>query len=218
MAVLMALSLLAVPLTELIAGATGADEPEPAETSPTAPTGGSPAYDAPFPADLDPDARYEAHLVTNLGVIVIELDPAGAPLAASNLVHLADDGYFEGITFHRVIEGFVIQAGDPTGTGAGGPGYTFADELGTAGELVAAHGGYPRGTVAMANAGPDTNGSQFFIVHGQVVPLEPLYTVFGHVTEGIDVVDAIATVDTDAVDRPFEDVTLQEVRVERRSP
>lgn len=171
-------------------------------------------YDAPFERTIDPAASYLATIVTSQGDIVVELDPEGAPLATNNLVNLARDGFYDQVTFHRVIEGFVIQGGDPSGTGAGGPGYRFEDELEPAQELVAAEGGYPRGTLAMANAGPDTNGSQFFIAHGEVVELAPDYTVFGEVVDGIEVVDAIATTPTSAADRPSTEVTITTIEIE----
>ncbi|NQV05454.1 peptidylprolyl isomerase, partial [bacterium] len=105
---------------------------------------------------IDLDGAYTATLHTNLGDIAIEFLPAEAPLAVNNFVFLAGEGFYDGVIFHRVIKGFMIQGGDPTGTGTGGPGYKFRDEL-------EGPGGYDRGTVAMANAGPNTNGSQFFI-------------------------------------------------------
>jgi cyclophilin family peptidyl-prolyl cis-trans isomerase len=147
-------------------------------------------------------ASVSAVVETTCGTIVLELDAAAAPQTVGNFVALAEDGYYDGVGFHRVIEGFMIQGGDPTGTGSGClddscaerlPGYTFADELTLAEEVVAEAGGYPRGTLAMANAGPDTNGSQFFVVQGTPgYPLPPQYAVFGAVTSGMDVVDRIA--------------------------
>jgi peptidylprolyl isomerase len=171
-------------------------------------------YNAPFELTIDPAASYLATIATSDGDIVVELDAAGAPLATNNLVNLARDGFYDEVVFHRVIEGFVIQGGDPSGTGAGGPGYRFEDELDTAEELVASEGGYPRGTLAMANAGPDTNGSQFFIVHGDLIQLDPAYTVFGSVIDGMDVVDAIATTTTDGADRPTTDVVITTIEID----
>lgn len=154
---------------------------------------------------IDLDKSYSATISTNLGDISLDLDASRSPLTVNNFVFLARDGYYEGVIFHRVIEGFMIQGGDPTGTGRGGPGYSFRDEL-------EGEGRYGRGTVAMANAGPNTNGSQFFICH-QGVGLPHQYTIFGQVTDGIDVVDAIATSATDGNDRPHEDITINSVAI-----
>lgn len=132
-------------------------------------------------------AGKQVRLSTDKGDIVFELFADTAPATVSNFVYLAEAGYFNGLTFHRREEGFVIQGGDPSGNGSGGPGYTFADEL-------ADEYGYARGIVAMANRGPDTNGSQFFIMLKDT-PLPKLYTVFGRVVEGMEVVDAIAVGD-----------------------
>jgi cyclophilin family peptidyl-prolyl cis-trans isomerase len=154
---------------------------------------------------IDLDKSYTATLDTNHGEIVIELDAARSPLAVNNFVFLAGDGYFDGVIFHRVIENFMVQGGDPTGTGTGGPGYKFRDEIEGAGN-------YSRGTVAMANAGPNTNGSQFFICHADV-GLPHSYTIFGKVTSGIEVVDSIASTATDRSDRPEEDVVINRVTI-----
>ena len=120
---------------------------------------------------------------------------------------LAREGFYDGVIFHRVIQGFMIQGGDPTGTGTGGPGYRFRDELDAAKEL-----GYGPGTLAMANAGPNTNGSQFFLMHRDN-PLPPAYSVFGRTVAGQDVIDAIATVATGPGDRPVEDVVIHGVDI-----
>ena len=162
-------------------------------------------YDAPPELTIDLAKSYRATLDTNHGEIVIELDPARSPLAVNNFVFLARDGYYDGVKFHRVIANFMIQAGDPTGTGHGGPGYKFRDE-------IEGKGGYGRGTVAMANAGPNTNGSQFFICHGKA-GLPHSYTIFGEVTAGMDTVDSIATGATDASDRPHDDVVISKVTI-----
>jgi cyclophilin family peptidyl-prolyl cis-trans isomerase len=127
---------------------------------------------------------------------------------------LAEQGYYNGVIFHRCIKGFMIQGGDPTGTGRGGQsawGGKFADEINAKSEVY--QRGYKAGTVAMANAGPNTNGSQFFIMHSDY-PLPPSYTIFGRVTEGQDIVDAIATSETDRSDRPTADVKMEKVSVE----
>jgi cyclophilin family peptidyl-prolyl cis-trans isomerase len=137
---------------------------------------------------LDPATPYTAQIETSEGPITAQLLPEEAPQTVNNFVFLAHQGFYDGVIFHRVIDGFMIQTGDPTGTGRGGPGYTFRDEP--------VKRRYTRGIIAMANAGPNTNGSQFFIVHGADVGLPPSYTIFGQVTDGMDVVDRIATAPT----------------------
>ena len=141
-------------------------------------------YSEPPSTIIQVENRYVATLNTNKGAIVIELFPKEAPRTVNNFVFLARDGFYDGISFHRVIKDFMIQGGDPTGTGAGGPGYRFEDEPVTR--------DYVRGTLAMANSGPNTNGSQFFIVHKKST-LPKQYNIFGIVVEGLDVVDSIAT-------------------------
>jgi cyclophilin family peptidyl-prolyl cis-trans isomerase len=144
---------------------------------------------------------------TSLGTLVIALDPGRAPVTVNNFVFLAAHHYFDGVVFHRIINGFVCQGGDPTGTGRGGPGYRFEDELPKPGQ-------YEIGSLAMANAGPDTNGSQFFIISGpQGAQLPPQYSLFGKVVKGLDVVDAMQRVPTDRQDRPRDDVVIQSVTV-----
>lgn len=138
----------------------------------------------PSPAmGIDLSKTYEAVLTTDKGEITISLNTKETPLTVNNFVYLANNKFYDNTIFHRVIKGFMIQGGDPQGDGTGGPGYRFADEP-FAGE-------YSRGTVAMANAGPDTNGSQFFIMH-EDYPLPANYVIFGKVTKGMDVVDTIA--------------------------
>ena len=149
-------------------------------------------------------------LETNKGTIVFETYDNDAPKAVSNFINLTNKGFYDGIIFHRVIEGFMIQGGDPTGTGRGGPGYQFEDELNP--NTPSGKKGYVRGTVAMANAGPNTNGSQFFIVHKDA-PLPLSYTIFGHVVKGMEVVDAIATSPTDGNDKPLEAITIKKATV-----
>lgn len=151
-----------------------------------------------------------ATIVTNKGTIKIELYQNDAPKAVENFITLAKKNYYDGVIFHRVISGFMIQGGDPTGTGRGGPDYRFEDELNP--ETDSYKTGYTRGTVAMANSGPNTNGSQFFILH-QDYPLPHNYTIFGKVLSGQDVVDAIATSPTDADDQPIEEVKMISVKV-----
>ncbi len=147
-----------------------------------------------------------ATLHTNHGAIELELFPADAPKTVDNFTRLASEGFYDGVVFHRVIPDFMIQGGDPTGTGSGGPGYTFEDESNDR--------KVERGALAMANAGPNTNGSQFFIVTAEACPwLDGKHTVFGQVTSGMEVVDAISSVETDASDRPREQVTIQRVEL-----
>ena len=164
-------------------------------------------YDAPPEQVIDPAKRYTATIRTNKGDITCRLFADESPATVNNFVFLAREGFYDGVIFHRIIEGFMIQGGDPTGTGTGGPGYRFADEL-----QAARDRGYKMGTLAMANAGPDTNGSQFFITH-QDVGLPPQYAVFGKTVDGQDVVDDIATTSTDRQDRPHEDVVISTVEI-----
>ena len=153
---------------------------------------------------IDKTKKYTATIQTTAGTMVAELFAADAPNTVNNFVFLANDGYYEGVIFHRCIPGFMIQGGDPTGTGTGGPGYKFADEP--------VRRKYLRGTLAMANAGPNTNGSQFFVMH-QDYPLPPNYTIFGKLTSGEDVVDAIATAKTGANDRPVSPVSINSITI-----
>ena len=148
----------------------------------------------------------KATLHTNHGAIAVELYDDDAPKTVENFLTLARKGFYDGVIFHRVIPDFMIQGGDPTGTGRGGPGYTFEDEAND--HPVA------RGALAMANAGPNTNGSQFFIVTADSCPwLNGKHTVFGRVTDGMDVVDEISNVDSDGSDRPRADVVIERVDV-----
>ena len=137
---------------------------------------------------IDTDRTYEVTIHTAKGDIVMVLDPALAPVTVNHFVVNARNGFYDGLTFHRVVPGFVIQGGDPSGNGTGGPGYKFADEP--------VRGEYTLGAVAMANAGPDTNGSQFFIcIEDCTRSLDPLYNLFGYTTSGIEVAQAIAVGD-----------------------
>ncbi|HEU0021085.1 MAG TPA: peptidylprolyl isomerase [Dehalococcoidia bacterium] len=142
-------------------------------------------YQNPPSLILDPNMRYTATIKTARGDMTLELFPAEAPRAVNNFVFLARDGYYQGNCFHRVIRDFMIQGGCPKGDGTGGPGYKFPDE-----EVKRP---YVKGTLAMANAGPNTNGSQFFIVHGRQVNLPPSYTIFGKLLTGEDILDTLAT-------------------------
>ena len=164
-----------------------------------------------FPSEpemgIDPSKRYTATMDTNLGTIVIALDPTAAPKTVNNFVFLANYHYFDGVIFPRIIKGFVCQGGDPTGTGRGGPGYRFEDELPKPGR-------YEIGSVAMANAGPNTNGSQFFIISGpDGARLPPQYSLFGKVVKGLDVVENMQTVKTGAGDKPVDDVVINSVTI-----
>ena len=148
-----------------------------------------------------------ATLHTNHGSIALELYPDDAPKTVRNFVRLARDGFYDGVTFHRVIPDFMIQGGDPTGTGSGGPGYTFEDEIN--------EHKVTRGALAMANAGPNTNGSQFFIVTADACPwLDGKHTVFGRVTDGMDIVDKISELPRDSQDKPREDVVMERVVID----
>jgi cyclophilin family peptidyl-prolyl cis-trans isomerase len=142
-------------------------------------------YSKPFDMKIDPAKQYTATIDTQRGPIVVKLYASQAPRTVNNFVCLAEDGYYDGVTFHRVIPDFMIQGGDPTGTGRGGPGYTFKDEF----DPKLKHSG--PGVLSMANAGPGTNGSQFFITHVATPWLDGKHTVFGQVVSGQDVVDAI---------------------------
>ena len=160
---------------------------------------------------IDAEKAYTASIVTSAGTIGVEFYPKDAPKTVNNFVHLARAGYFDGTPFHRIIDGFVIQGGDPTGTGSGGPGYRFEDEPITK--------EYEKGTLAMANAGPNTNGSQFFICTDDLKgKLGKNYTIFGKVTSGMDVVDTLNKTPVQASrsgerSSPINPVTLVSVRV-----
>jgi cyclophilin family peptidyl-prolyl cis-trans isomerase len=145
-------------------------------------------------------------LNTSEGAVSLELFDEDAPKTVSNFKKLAGEGFYDGVIFHRVIKGFMIQGGDPTGTGTGGPGYTFEDEIN--------RHKITRGALAMANAGPDTNGSQFFILTTDEAPwLDGKHTVFGRVTDGMDVVDRIEGTKTGRGDRPVDDIRIESVEL-----
>lgn len=145
-------------------------------------------YENPPPLAIDTKKTYKAIVKTTKGVFTISLLSEEAPQTVNNFIFLAKENFYDGVSFHRIIEGFMIQAGDPNGDGTGGPGYTFADEP--------IRREYTRGIVAMANRGPDTNGSQFFIMHADNKALPKQYVIFGEIERGIEVIDAIATVPT----------------------
>ena len=163
------------------------------------------SYPNPPQMQIDPQRRYTATIETSAGTLTAELFAGEAPKTVNNFVFLARDGFYDGVIFHRVIKGFMIQGGDPTGTGRGGPGYRFDDEP--------VKRPYKRGTLAMANAGPNTNGSQFFVMHADY-GLPPSYTIFGKLTAGEDVVDRIAGAPTGAQDRPNDPVRIERVTID----
>ena len=163
-------------------------------------------FKSPPDMGIDPSKRYTATMETSLGTIVIALDAVRAPKTVNNFVFLALHHYYDGVIFHRIINGFVVQGGDPTGTGRGGPGYRFEDELPKAGQ-------YELGSVAMANAGPNTNGSQFFIVSGpDGVRLPPQYSLFGKVVNGLETLTAIEATGSRS-GAPSEKVTIESVTI-----
>lgn len=154
---------------------------------------------------IDLSKTHKAILHTSAGDISIVLYAADAPQTVNNFLFLGNDGFYDDVIFHRIIPGFMVQGGDPTGTGSGGPGYKFRDE-------THSRTTYKRGTLAMANSGPNTNGSQFFIMHADY-GLPNQYTIFGEVTDGIEVIDAIAGAPTGAGDRPNDPVTINSVTI-----
>lgn len=208
--------------------ACGSDSSDPATSAATAAAAAGPcaggvlptaeasarsdSYDAPEQV-LKDGCTYSATLTTNFGDIEVALDAEAAPQTVNSFVFLATQGFFDGLTFHRVVPEFVIQGGDPTGTGTGGPGYTIPDEL-------PAEPGYAEGAVAMANAGPNTSGSQFFIVTGDASFLPNAYSLFGTVTEGLDVakeIEGLADESADpndpAAQQPTEPAVIESVRI-----
>ena len=179
-------------------------------TLPFPPLDGSGPKTQKFPAEppmgIDPTKRYTATMETSMGTLVIALDAINAPKTVNNFVYLAGYRYYEGVIFHRIINGFVCQGGDPTGTGMGGPGYRFDDEP--------VKTRYQIGSLAMANAGPNTNGSQFFLISGPSgVSLPPQYNHFGQVVKGLEIVDAMQKVPTARGDRPVDDVVIKNVTI-----
>lgn len=158
---------------------------------------------------INTDSSYTAVIKTNLGDMTVEFFTDDAPITVNNFISLSKDGYYDNVIFHRVISGFMIQGGDPSGTGHGDygkyPGYKFDDELNN-------QRPYEKGILAMANAGPNTNGSQFFIMHVDY-PLPYSYTIFGQVVDGFDVIDKIASVETDSADKPTTDVVISTVEI-----
>jgi cyclophilin family peptidyl-prolyl cis-trans isomerase len=173
-------------------------------------------YKAPPAMTIDKAKKYTATIVTNKGTMKAELYADTAPITVNNFVFLAKDGFYDGVTFHRIVAGFVVQGGDPTGTGTGGPGYKFADEP------IPANRNYEKGTLAMANSGPNTNGSQFFICLDNLTAkgaLPKQYNLFGKVTDGLDTLDKILAVprtmgSDGAQSKPTEKVFMQTVTIE----
>lgn len=166
-------------------------------------------WSSPPPVRIDTNKQYSATLSTTMGDIEVGLLAKEVPTTVNNFVFLAREGFYDGVKFHRIIRGFMVQTGDPQGTGRGGPGYRFLDE-----PVV---GSYDRGVLAMANAGPNTNGSQFFIVHGEDVNqrLPRNYTIFGRVTRGIEVLDQIASVAVAAGSGGEASVPQTDVRIKK---
>ena len=152
-------------------------------------------------------ANRTAHFTTTMGEFKVELCEDKAPLTTGNFIKLAEDKYYDGIIFHRVIEGFMIQGGCPEGSGRGGPGYHIDDEFGEGLKHDS------EGVLSMANAGPNTGGSQFFITLGPTPHLDGKHAIFGKVTEGMDVVRQIGSTKTGAGDRPVQDVTMESVKI-----
>ena len=165
-------------------------------------------YDAPPELSIDPEKDHTATIKTAKGDIVIQLYAKSAPLTVNNFVFLAQDGFYDGVTFHRVIPGFMAQTGDPTGTGTGGPGYRFKDE---ASALKKRHS--DAGILSMANAGPNTNGSQFFITYGPTPHLDGKHAVFGTVVKGIDVLKSISERDPGRSSTPGDVIETIEITV-----
>jgi cyclophilin family peptidyl-prolyl cis-trans isomerase len=166
-------------------------------------------FDQEPPMIIDVDKRYVATMVTSQGTMVIALDPLAAPRTVNSFVFLARYHYYDGVVFHRIIPNFVLQGGDPTGSGSGGPGYKYADEL-------PAPGKYKLGSLAMANAGPNTNGSQFFVISGSDgAGLPPLYSLFGEVVSGHEVIKTINDLGTRS-GKPTERVVIESVTIEEK--
>jgi len=164
-------------------------------------------FDAEMPMCIDVAKKYQATIETNHGTMTAFLYPEKSPKTVNNFVSLARYHYYDGLTFHRIIQDFVIQGGCPEGSGRGGPGYRFADELPEPGQ-------YKVGSLAMANAGPNTNGSQFFVISGgQGMQLPPQYALFGKLIDGLDVLAAIQSTPTGQGDKPVDDVVIESVTI-----
>jgi cyclophilin family peptidyl-prolyl cis-trans isomerase len=202
--------LLVLGVAAVVSGGGSGDKTTTAKAAGPCPQANPPvrSFPSPPPMTIDVAKTYTADIKTNKGTMVATLDPAKAPATVNNFVFLAQHQYFDCLGFHRVVPGFVLQGGDPAGDGTGGPGYKFKDELPQAGE-------YKVGSLAMANSGPDSNGSQFFVISGpQGVALPPKYSLFGQVNQGLDVVSQIDALGTpDAPNTPKEPVTIESVTI-----
>ncbi|MGF7048455.1 cyclophilin family peptidyl-prolyl cis-trans isomerase/predicted small lipoprotein YifL [Paenibacillus sp. DS2015] len=206
------LSLIMVMSVVLLLAACGKNETAAEEqvTEPTEQTGQTtPApmsWDKPPAMEIDINKTYQAEVTTSKGTFTIDLYAKDAPLTVNNFVFLAKQGFYEGILFHRIMESFMIQTGDPNGNGSGGPGYSFEDEK--------PKHEYEPGIVAMANAGANTNGSQFFICTGaDSTGLQPNYNVFGKISTGMDVVMNIAATPVESGEVPLEKVTINDIKI-----
>ncbi|PKB71361.1 MAG: peptidylprolyl isomerase [SAR202 cluster bacterium Io17-Chloro-G6] len=166
-----------------------------------------PQYSTVPPVSIDPSARYAAVIRTNVGNMDFELFPAQAPVTVNNFIFLANDGFYDGVIFHRVIPSFMIQGGDPTGTGTGGPGYKFQDEF--VEDLTFDQ----PGRLAMANAGPGTNSSQFFVTTVPTPHLNGAHTIFGQIIQGQDVADAISLVETEPGNKPVTPIVIEGIDI-----
>ncbi len=198
----------ASPATAGNAGASEATSRAAGENDPATRNG---MYSTAPEMQIDASKSYTATIETSKGTMRAELFANEAPKTVNNFVFLARENYYQNVPFHRIIKNFMVQTGDPTGTGTGGPGYEFEDEP------IAAERSYERGTLAMANAGPNTNGSQFFIVH-QDYPLPKNYTIFGKLTDGLETLDAIANTPTTGAEgsTPTEEVLITNVTIEEK--
>jgi peptidylprolyl isomerase len=192
-------------------GAAGATSSTAAQAGGDDPASRNNKYPSAPEMTIDPNKSYTATIETSKGTMKADLYAKEAPMTVNNFVFLARENFYQNVKFHRIIKDFMVQTGDPTGTGTGGPGYDFADEK------IPDALSYERGTIAMANAGPNTNGSQFFIVH-QDYPLPKNYTIFGKVTEGLDVLDSLANTPTTGAEgsTPTEDVRITNVTIEEK--
>ena len=161
--------------------------------------------------EIDPEGSYLADIQTNQGTISVELYAEDAPLTVNNFVFLARQGFYDGVVFHRVIPNFMIQGGDPTGTGTSGPGYRFQDEIVPSLSFDSA------GILAMANAGPNTNGSQFFITVAPTPHLTGNHTIFGRVTSGQEIADALSVARADRNNRPLEEIVIQHIEIKENN-
>ena len=193
----------------LLASAFTTVPPAAPSPPPSAQASGQKQWSSPPPMTIDTCKHYTATILSSMGTMTADLYASEDPVTVNNFVFLAQQGFYDGVTFHRVIKNFMAQPGDPTGTGRGGPGNTFPDEKVTR--------PYDRGTLAMANSGPNTNGSQFFIVQQLYQPPTPAYVVFGKLTSGLDVLDQIANTPTGpghgGTDTPKQDITIQSITI-----